>query len=282
MLQLQGKEVAQKIRESLQIRVQAFKQKALRSPRLDVILVGDDKASQVYVRNKHTACEKLGMESQIHQLSGQATEKEVLSLIQSLNDNSKVDGILVQMPLPKQISSQKILDQISPSKDADGLTPFSAGLLWSGKVGVRPCTPQGVMHILSHYNIPLSGKKAVVVGRSQIVGKPMAAMLLEKDATLVVCHSKTPNLEEVTRGGDIVVVAAGKPQFLGKSAFKEGAVVVDVGIHGSGSGKVCGDVRSEELENWVYAATPVPGGVGPMTITCLLENTILLAERSLK
>jgi methylenetetrahydrofolate dehydrogenase (NADP+)/methenyltetrahydrofolate cyclohydrolase len=281
VLLLQGKEVSQKIRSQLESRVTQFRGRAGRPPRLDVVIVGDDKASHIYVRNKHLACEKIGMESKVHQLPGNTSEEEVLKLIKELNNNREVDGILVQMPVPKHISSQKVLDTISPDKDADGLTPTSAGRLWSGKPSVRPCTPQGVMHILEHYNIPVKGKKAVVVGRSQIVGKPMAALLLEKDATVFICHSKTENLEEVTRMGDIVVVAAGQPRFLGKTAFKQGAVVVDVGIHGSGTGKISGDVRSEELEGWASAVTPVPGGVGPMTITCLLENTMWLAERSL-
>ena len=284
MLQLQGKEVSLKIRALLQTRVEALKSTSGRAPRLDVILVGADKASQVYVKNKHIACEKIGMESHIHNLAAEVSEAKLLKLIQSLNANSKVDGILVQMPLPAQISSQKVLDMISPMKDADGLTPLSTGLLWSGQPGVRSCTPQGVIHILEHYKIPIAGQHAVVIGRSQIVGKPMAGLLLEKDATVSICHSRTKNLEQITCQGDIVVVAAGKPRFLGKSAFKKGAVVIDVGIHGTGTGRdnICGDVKIEELVDWASAVTPVPGGVGPMTITCLLENTILLAERSLK
>ena len=282
MLQLQGKEVSQKIRGLLQARVDVIKRKSGRAPRLDVVLVGADQASQVYVKNKHIACEKIGMESQIHHLPENVSETELLKLIRSLNENPVVDGILVQMPLPQQISSQKILETIAPGKDADGLTPLSSGLLWSGQPWVRSCTPQGVIHILEHYQIPMAGQHAIVVGRSQIVGKPMAALLLEKDATVTVCHSKTKNLEEITRQGDIVVVAAGQARFLGRSAFKKGAVVIDVGIHGTGSGSLCGDVKSEELVDWVAALTPVPGGVGPMTITCLLENTVWLAERGLK
>ena len=282
MLQLQGKEVSQKIRGLLQTRVDVIKRKSGRAPRLDVVLVGANQASQVYVKNKHIACEKIGMESQIHHLPENVSETELLKLIRSLNENPVVDGILVQMPLPQQIASQKILETIAPGKDADGLTPLSSGLLWSGQPWVRSCTPQGVIHILEHYQIPMTGQHAIVVGRSQIVGKPMAALLLEKDATVTVCHSKTKNLEEITRQGDIVVVAAGRARFLGRSAFKKGAVVIDVGIHGTGSGSLCGDVKSEELVDWVAALTPVPGGVGPMTITCLLENTVWLAERGLK
>lgn len=281
MLSLQGKEVSQKIRGILHTQVEAFRKRSGRAPRLDVIIVGEDPASHIYVKNKHIACEKVGMESKIHQLPGNISENDLLQLVEQLNQNPQVDGILVQMPLPKLISSDRVLATISPRKDADGLTPAAAGQLWSGQKGVRPCTPQGVMHILDHYKIPLAGKKAVVVGRSQIVGKPMAALLLEKDATVFVCHSKTKDLEEITRQGDIVVVAAGRPRFLGKSAFKKGSVIVDVGIHGSGTGQICGDVRSEELTDWVEALTPVPGGVGPMTITCLLENTLWLAEQTL-
>ena len=290
MLLLQGKEVSQKIRALLQVRTEAIKSKLGRPPRLDVILVGNDQASQVYVKNKHIACVKIGMESMVHQLSKDISEAELLKLNRSLNDNTQVDGILVQMPLPQQISSEKVLETISPSKDADGLTPLSTGFLWAGQPGVRSCTPQGVIHILEHYKIPIEGKHAVVVGRSQIVGKPMAALLLEKNATVSICHSKTQNLEEITRQGDIVVVAAGKARFLGRSAFKQNAVVIDVGIHGVGNSggavtsgaNICGDVRSEELTDWASALTPVPGGVGPMTITCLLENTIWLTERRLK
>lgn len=276
---LQGKEVSQKIRAQLQIKVEEFKSRVGRAPRLDVVIVGDDKASHIYVKNKHLACEQIGMLSTVHQLSAKTTEEDVLKLIKNLNQDSKVDGVLVQMPVPQHISTEKILNTISPDKDADGLTSLSAGRMWSGQAGVRPCTPKGVMHILEHYKISVKGKKAVVVGRSQIVGKPMAAMLLEKDATVFICHSKTENLEEITRQGDVVVVAAGVPKLLGRSAFKQGAVVIDVGIHGSGTGQICGDVRTEELDGWVLAATPVPGGVGPMTITCLLENTLWLAER---
>ncbi len=286
MIQLQGKDVSQKIRQRLQIRVEALKAKIGRAPRLDVVLVGADKASQVYVKNKHIACEKIGMESKVHHLSAVVSESDLLKLIVSLNSDPKVDGILVQLPLPAQISSQKVLETIAPEKDADGLTPLSTGFLWSSQPWVRSCTPQGVIHILEHYQIPMAGQHAVVVGRSQIVGKPMAALLLEKDATVTVCHSKTKNLEQITQLGDIVVVAAGRPRFLGRSAFKKGAVVIDVGIHGTGDatagGSICGDVKSEELTDWVAALTPVPGGVGPMTITCLLENTVWLAERRLK
>ncbi len=283
MIQLQGKDVSQKIRQHLQIRVEAIKSKLGRAPRLDVVLVGADKASQVYVKNKHIACQKIGMESQVHHLSSDVSESELLTLILALNKNPKVDGILVQLPLPQQIRSQKVLETIAPEKDADGLTPLSTGLLWSSQPWVRSCTPQGVIHILEHYQIPISGQHAVVVGRSQIVGKPMAALLLEKNATVTICHSKTKNLEQLTQLGDIVVVAAGRPRFLGRSAFKKGAVVIDVGIHGTGTaaagGNICGDVKSEELNDWVSALTPVPGGVGPMTITCLLENTVWLTER---
>ncbi len=286
MIQLQGKDVSQKIRQRLQIRVEAIKGKLGRAPRLDVILVGADEASQVYVKNKHIACEKIGMASEVHNLASDVSEEDLLNLIHSLNNNSKVDGILVQLPLPAQISSQKVLETIAPEKDADGLTPLSTGFLWSSQPWVRSCTPQGVIHILEHYQIPISGQHAVVVGRSQIVGKPMAALLLEKDATVSICHSKTKNLEQITQLGDIVVVAAGRPRFLGRSAFKKGAVVIDVGIHGTGSlsanSSICGDVKGEELTDWAAALTPVPGGVGPMTITCLLENTVWLAERRLK
>lgn len=275
---LDGKAVAQALKESLKTGVEKFRQDTGRVPHLSVILVGEDPASQVYVKNKHLACEKVGMKSTVITLPKNLSERELLSQVEKLNKQSDVDGILVQMPLPPQIRSEKVLEILSPDKDADGFTTTSLGKLWAGLPGVAPCTPSGVIKILEHYHIPIAGKHAVVVGRSLIVGKPMGQLLLAKDATVTLCHSKTPNLRYHTQRGDIVVVAAGKPEFMGKDDFKKDAVVIDVGIHGSGTGKLCGDVRFAELEGWVSAATPVPGGVGPMTIACLLENTLVLAQ----
>lgn len=282
MVRLSGTEVAKARRVSLRERVEKFVAKNGRKPGLAVIIVGDDPASQVYVRNKVKTTVELGLESFHYELPATATEDELISLIEKLNHDDKVDGILVQLPLPKHIRSEKALEAILPEKDPDGLTIGNLGLLFAGRKRVAPCTPWGVMAILSHYGIDVAGRHAVVVGRSNIVGKPMAQLLLEANATVTICHSKTRNLLEECQRGDIVVVAAGQPRFLGRDAFRKDAVVIDVGIHrpteGEWAGKLCGDVRYEELEGWVQAATPVPGGVGPMTIQMLMENTVHLAE----
>lgn len=279
MLILDGKVVAQKIKLQIAERALDFEKKVGRKPGLGVIIVGEDPASQVYVRNKETACGAVNFHSERIQLSVSSTEAELLQSIQSMNQNSLVDAFLVQMPLPPHLSAHRILDRIDPMKDADGLHPINMGYLWVNRQRVAPCTPWGVMKILEHYQIPIKGKKCVVVGRSQIVGRPMAHLLTSADGTVTVCHSRTPNMREFTKEADIVVVAAGQKHLLGREDFKQGAVIVDVGIHGSGQGKgVTGDVRFSELEGWVSAATPVPGGVGPMTIACLLENTLTLAQ----
>lgn len=279
MLLLDGKVVAQHVRDQLKIRVESFARKAGRAPHLTVVLVGDDPASQVYVRNKHLACEKIGMKSTVNRLAATTTQQQLEELLQELNHADDVDGVLVQLPLPKGLRAERVLDILRPEKDADGLTYASLGHLWAGRPFVKPCTPSGVMRILDYYKIPVEGRTAVVVGRSNIVGKPMAHLLTEANATVTVCHSKTPDVGAVTRQADIVVVAAGKARLLGKEDFAKDAVVIDVGMHGTGSGSLCGDVRFEELKDHVSAATPVPGGVGPMTIACLLENTMTLAER---
>lgn len=276
---LDGKKVAEHVRGLLKERAEIFTGKTGRAPHLSVVLVGDDKASQVYVKNKHLACQKIGMRSTVHEKPGSTTQAELESLLVKLNDDPDVDGILVQLPLPKGLKAERVLEILKPEKDADGLTFASLGFLWAGRPFVKPCTPLGVMRILEHYKIPLEGKRAVVVGRSNIVGKPMAHLLQEANATVTVCHSKTPSIREYTREADVVVVAAGKAKLLGRDDFKQGAVVIDVGMHGTGTGQLCGDVRYDELDGWVSAATPVPGGVGPMTITCLLENTMTLAEK---
>lgn len=282
MLRLDGTVVAQARQAKLAIDIEAFKAKNAKAPGLAVVLVGADPASQVYVRNKVKTCESLGMKSFRFDLPDTTTEAELLKKVQDLNRDSNVHGILVQLPLPKHIDEVKVLETIAPSKDPDGLTYENLGLLWGGRTRVAPCTPSGVMAIFEHYKIPLAGRYAVVVGRSNIVGKPMAQLLLDANATVTICHSKTNDLISFTREADIVVVAAGRPRFLGKEAFQPGAVVVDVGIHrpddGPFAGKLCGDVRYEELEGHVQAATPVPKGVGPMTIQMLMENTLQLAR----
>lgn len=279
MISLNGKTVSDFKREELSQRVRQFLKKTGRAPHLSVILVGEDKASQVYVRNKHLACQKVGMTSEVIEKPSNLTEKELKDLILQLNNNPAVDGILVQLPLPKHLFQEIVLSSLDPMKDADGMTYLSTGYVWSGLTHVKPCTPSGVIEILKYYNISMKGKNCVVVGRSQIVGKPMAALLLDENATVTICHSQTQNLKEHLHRAEIIIVAAGRPRFLGKEDFPKDSVVVDVGIHGSGSGKVCGDVRFEELNGWVKAATPVPGGVGPMTITSLLLNTMTLAEK---
>ncbi len=282
MVRLDGKLVAESLREKLKLRVEKLKSKIGRAPKLTVVLIGDNKASQVYVKNKHIACEKVGIESIVIEKPASFSQKQLEDLLSELNSNDRVDGVLVQLPIPGQLKADRIFELLKPGKDADGLTYASAGLLWSGKPLVKPCTPSGVIEILKHYKIEMSGKNAVVVGRSQIVGKPMAALLLEQNATVTICHSGTRDVKAFTRAADIVVVAAGKPGLFGRDDFKKDSVIVDVGIHGTGSGKLCGDVRYEELEGWAQAATPVPGGVGPITIAMLLENTVHLAETKLQ
>ena len=277
---LDGKLVSQARRAALKPRIERFREKSGRAPHLVVVLVGQVVASQVYVRNKEKSCADVGIKSTRIDLPETVTQSEFNAVLDKLNQDDGVDGVLVQLPLPKGLDEDEINRRLLPEKDADGFTFQTLGHLWSGQKIVAPCTPQGVMSILEHYQIPVAGKTAVVVGRSMIVGKPMAYLLTEADATVTVCHSRTPNTGDFTRHADIVVVAAGKKHLLGKDDFKQGAVVIDVGMHGTGDGKgLAGDVRLSELNGWVSAATPVPGGVGPMTITTLLENTVLLAER---
>lgn len=277
---LDGKLVAAKRREALAPKVAEFIKTAHRAPQLVVVLIGENPASQVYVRNKVKACASVGILSQTRLLPSSASQAQLMSLLVELNQDPTVDGILVQLPLPKGLDESQVNKVIDPYKDVDGLSFASLGHLWSGHPLVAPCTPQGVMTLLARYQIAIAGKKAVVVGRSTIVGKPMAHLLSSANATVTLCHSQTVDLRSYTSAADLVVVAAGRPLFLGRQDFRQGAVVVDVGIHGSGSsgGKICGDVRFDELAGWAAAATPVPGGVGPMTIATLLENTLVLAK----
>ncbi|HPI39551.1 MAG TPA: bifunctional methylenetetrahydrofolate dehydrogenase/methenyltetrahydrofolate cyclohydrolase FolD [Pseudobdellovibrionaceae bacterium] len=279
MQKLESKPVVEKIREQVLQKSDAFQKKYHRKPHLAVILVGDDPASHVYVRNKHVACEKVGFQSTNHQMPAITQEQELISHIQKLNQDSAVDAILIQLPLPSHINKERVLAHLDPHKDPDCLTEANLGKFFSGNSVVKPCTPWGVMRILEHYNISVTGKDVVVIGRSLIVGKPMACLLSDANATVTLCHSKTKNLAEKTNQADLVVVAAGKPRFFGKEYFNAKSVVIDVGIHGSGSGQgLCGDVKYDEVYPQVLAITPVPGGVGPMTISTLLENTMALAE----
>lgn len=287
---LDGKEVASVCRTELAKRVASLKVKTGRAPGLAVVLVGENPASQIYVKNKIKACKEAGIESFHVELSGAITQKDLHQEIDKLNFRGDVDGILVQLPLPKGLNETLATERILPAKDPDGLTSGNLGLLFAGRTRVAPCTPYGVMKILEHFKIKVAGQNAVVIGRSNIVGKPMAQLLLEADATVTIAHSKTTDLQSLTSAADIVVVAAGRPRFLGREFFRQGSVVVDVGIHRVAenenlliNGKratICGDVRFEELVGHVSAVTPVPGGVGPMTIQMLLENTLKLAELS--
>ena len=277
---LDGKLVAQHHENLIKARVEAFKLKTGKAPGLAVVLVGDDPASRIYVRNKELACARVGIVSTRYDIDKKTNVEELDSLINHLNADKDVHGVLVQIPLPQPFKFEAVIEQLNPLKDADGLTYANLGLLWAGIPRVKPCTPQGVMALLDYNKISVAGKRAVVIGRSNIVGKPMAQLLMDANATVTICHSKTQDVEAYTREADIVVVAAGQPRFIGGKAFKKGAVVVDVGMHRDANNKLCGDVRFEELEGVASFATPVPGGVGPMTIIMLLGNTMTLAEKS--
>jgi methylenetetrahydrofolate dehydrogenase (NADP+)/methenyltetrahydrofolate cyclohydrolase len=278
---LDGKAVAEARRAKIKSEVAKFQARVGRAPGLAVILVGDDPASQVYVGNKLKACREVGIESFEHRLPANTHFAELQTVIERLNADDRVNGILLQLPLPKGLNADEAIALISPRKDADCLTSENLGRLWMGRPRTTPCTPWGVMVILQHYGINPAGLNAVVVGRSNIVGKPMAHLLTQADATVTICHSRTRDLREHTGRADLVVVAAGRPEMLGADDFAPGAVVIDVGIHrragADGKSRLCGDVRFRELKGHVKAATPVPGGVGPMTITMLLENTLRLA-----
>jgi methylenetetrahydrofolate dehydrogenase (NADP+)/methenyltetrahydrofolate cyclohydrolase len=283
MIILDGKAVALARRHKLSQSIKQFKSANGLTPGLAVVVVGDDPASQVYVNNKAKTCKELGMESWVHALKADSKEAKVKELILSLNKDPKVTGILVQLPLPKHLNSSTILALVDPKKDPDCLTAENVGLFHLGKPRSQPCTPSGVIEILKHYKISISGKSALVIGRSHIVGQPMAQLLLNNDATVTIAHSKTKNLMDLVKTSDIVVVAAGKPEFLKIADFKKDAVIIDVGIHRSsvgGTTKLVGDVkRDEKVEaNHSGSITPVPGGVGPMTIQMLMENTFNLAQ----
>lgn len=271
---INGKEVSQQ-RLAL-VAEQAAKRKAggLHTPCLAVVLVGGDPASAVYVRNKKLACEKAGFESLSYELPAETGEDELLKLVDELNANPKVDGILVQLPLPPQINSQAVLERILPDKDVDGFHPYNVGRLVVKMPLMRPCTPKGVMTLLETYGVEVAGKKAVVVGASNIVGRPQMLELLLARATVTICHSATKNLAEEVAAADIVVVGVGKPDFVKGEWIKPGAVVIDVGINRLPDGRLCGDVEFEKAKERASMITPVPGGVGPMTIATLLENTL--------
>ncbi len=277
---IDGKKISAEIKDELREQVAAYKAQG-KEICLAVIQVGDAPASCVYVRNKKKACEYIGIKSLSYELPGETTEKELLSLVKELNARADVNGILVQLPLPKQIDEERILNAISPIKDVDGFHPMNVGALCIGKKGFVSCTPAGVIQLLKRSGISVSGKECVVVGRSNIVGKPMALLLLRENGTVTVAHSRTADLKEVTRRADILVVAVGRPQMITADYVKEGAVVIDVGIHRDENNKLCGDVDYASVFPHCSAITPVPGGVGPMTIAMLMKNcveSVLLQE----
>ena len=278
---LDGKAVSLKVKESVKVRAEELKKFGIEST-LAVILVGEDKASQTYVRAKEKACNEYGIKSVAHRLSENTTQAELLALINVLNLDDSIHGILVQLPLPKHIDTNTVLATIDPAKDVDGFHAVNVGKLVSGLDGFVPCTPLGVMEILKEYDIEVAGLNAVVIGRSNIVGKPMANLLLNASATVTVTHSKTKNLKEICKNADLIVAAIGKPFFLKADMVKDGAVVVDVGINRLDDGKLVGDVDFDEVAPKCSYITPVPGGVGPMTIAMLLSNTIKSAKNRLR
>lgn len=273
---IDGKNIAQQMREELKRKVRSF----ATPPGLAVIIVGENPASRVYVRNKEKASIDAGIRSEVIALSGQVSQEEVLERIHALNRDPAIHGILVQLPLPAHFDARRVLDSISPEKDVDGFHPCNVGALFLGNPGLQPCTPHGVMKMLEYENVPIRGKHAVVVGASNIVGKPMAVMLLAGGATVTVCNSKTPDLGRHTRDADILVVAVGRPNLVTGDMVKEGAVVIDVGMNRLEDGKLAGDVDFDSAKLKASLITPVPGGVGPMTIAMLLENTVEAAERA--
>ena len=274
---LDGKAVSLKVKESVKVRADELKKFGI-EPTLAVVLVGEDKASQTYVRAKEKACNEYGIKSVAHRLSENTTQNELLALINVLNLDDSIHGILVQLPLPKHIDTNVVLAAIDPRKDVDGFHAVNVGKLVSGLDGFVPCTPLGVMEILKEYGIDVAGLNAVVIGRSNIVGKPMANLLLNASATVTVTHSKTTNLKEICKNADLIVAAIGRPFFLKADMVKDGAVVVDVGINRLDDGRLVGDVDFDEVAPKCSYITPVPGGVGPMTIAMLLNNTILAAQ----
>ncbi len=275
---IDGKRISQEIKEELKTKVAKLKEQGIEGC-LAVIQVGTDPASSVYVRNKKRACEYIGIESRSYELAEETTEEELLSLIRELNQDARVNGILVQLPVPPQIDENKIIQAISPAKDVDGFHPQNVGALVSGLPGYVSCTPAGVIQLLKRSGISIEGKNCVVIGRSNIVGKPMSLLMLRENATVTIAHSKTKNLRDVCRQADLLIVAVGKPKMIDASYIKDGAVVIDVGIHRNEQNKLCGDVDFDSVLAHVEAITPVPGGVGPMTIAMLMHNCVKALTR---
>ena len=275
---ISGKIVSEKLRGEIKAQVEELSASIGRAPGLAVVVVGNDPASAVYVRNKHRACLEVGIESIQIELSEDTTEEELLSRIDMLNADPKVDGILVQLPLPGAINEQRVIERISPKKDVDAFHPENVGRISLGNYHFLPCTPAGIISLLDHYGVEIEGKRCAVIGRSNIVGKPMMHLLTERNGTVTLCHSRTRDLADICRASDIIVVAIGRPAFLTADMVKEGAVIIDVGINRLDNGKLCGDVAFDEVSKKASMITPVPGGVGPMTITTLLKNTLLAAK----
>lgn len=276
---MNGKFVAEQLRKEFQKKISSLAKKGT-TPGLAVILIGEDPASKIYVQNKINSCKNLGIHSRLHELPYHSSEDDVLKIIKLLNTDTKIHGILVQLPLPPHLNEAKILLAIDPEKDVDGFGIQHVGALCLGTPSIIPCTPSGIMELLNFYNINIVGKHVVIVGRSNIVGKPLALLLLAAGATITICHSKTQNLSLYTKQADIVAIAVGKPKFLKANMIKDGAIIIDIGINKDEKGKMCGDVDFQNILSKAKWITPVPGGVGPMTITMLLHNTINAAEKT--
>lgn len=279
---INGKQVAQEVRESIKKEAEALYERYGKRPGLAVIIVGEDPASQVYVKNKAKGCEEVGFYSEVYRLPEMTTMEELLALVNKLNADDNIHGILCQLPLPKHLDEMQVILNINPNKDVDAFHPVNTGKIMIGNYSFLPCTPAGVMKLIESTGVEISGKKCVVVGRSNIVGKPQAMLLLQQNGTVTICHSRTKNLKEEIKQADILVVAIGKADFITGDMIKEGAVVIDVGMNRKSDGKLTGDVDFESAEKVASYITPVPGGVGPMTITMLLQNTLTAAKEQLK
>ena len=274
---IDGKEISTQIKDELKVKVEEYKKNGIEIS-LAVIQVGNDPASSVYVNNKKKACEYIGIHSLAYELPEETTQEELLDLIAQLNTKKEVNGILVQLPLPKHIDEDKVIQAIAPQKDVDGFHPQSVGALCIGQPGFVSCTPAGIIQLLKRSGVEIEGKECVVIGRSNIVGKPMAILMLRENATVTIAHSKTKNLQEICKRADILIVAVGRPKMITKDYVKEGAVVIDVGIHRNADNKLCGDVDYDDVAPICSKITPVPGGVGPMTIAMLMSNCVASAE----
>ncbi|MGN1458235.1 MAG: bifunctional methylenetetrahydrofolate dehydrogenase/methenyltetrahydrofolate cyclohydrolase FolD [Acutalibacteraceae bacterium] len=274
---ISGKEVSAQVRADVRAECETLKKQGI-TPGLAVIIVGDDPASRVYVNNKKKACADVGFLSEEYALPEQTTQEELLELIEKLNNKKEINGILCQLPLPKHLDEKAVINAISPLKDVDAFHPSNVGRIMIGDYHFLPCTPSGVMELIHSANIDVNGKNCVVIGRSNIVGKPMSMLLLHENGTVTICHSRTKNLKEICRSADILVAAVGKPKFVKADMVKEGAVVIDVGMDRDENGKLCGDVDFNEVEPLASYITPVPGGVGPMTIAMLMKNTLMAAK----